>query len=232
MSGAIHPDRRLVIAGLAGLGLPWAARADDAPASPVAHGALEKNALAQAFIAAPSTLPGVTLDTLDGEVALRDALKGRTVLMPIWAEWCVPCLIEIPDFARLQKAYGNERFAIMPVLSYPQKQMTPAATQTLFKALRAEIFPPMIEHRFGRLLVQTLARMGRGMSLPCNVLIAPDGRVVAREMGLQSNGHTVETDGGDKYARAQRAAAGETQSLWGTPVGDEFVSALAGGFLG
>ncbi len=221
-----------MLAGLAGLAATPPARADENQNSPIAHGALTNNKLARAFEAAPEDLPGVMLETPGGEVAIADVLKGRTVLMPVWAEWCVPCLIEIPDFARLQQVYGKDKFAIIPVLSGPLRQMTPDAIATLFQALRAEIFTPMIEKRFGSTLIRTMARRGTSTMLPCNLLIGPNGKVVARELGLESNGVTVDADPNDKYSRAQMAAAGQTQSLWGTAEGDAFATAMATGFLG
>jgi thiol-disulfide isomerase/thioredoxin len=228
------PNRRAVVAGL--LAAVGSARAEDKPddddaASPIAHGALADNALARAFRPpASDTLPGVTLETPDGTLEIADLLKGRTVLMPVWAEWCVPCLIEIPDFARLQAAYGNDTFAIIPVLSAPQKQMTPKATAMLLGLLKATVFTPTVERRFGGQLAMRAGAHGNTFALPCNLLIAPSGKVVARETGLKSNGVEIAVDPKNHYARADRAAAGETQSLWGMPDGDAFVKALTAGF--
>ncbi|HWD28804.1 MAG TPA: TlpA disulfide reductase family protein [Rhizomicrobium sp.] len=227
-------NRRALLGGLAGLAAagaaPDAARADDD--SPIATGVLKDNALAKAFTASPvDSLPNVRLDTPNGPFDIADILQGRTVLMPVFAEWCVPCLIEIPDFARLQEVYGNEHFAILPVLSWPRKQMTPLAVAGLFQSLRAEIFTPMAEQRFGGELVKHVARRANSLVLPCNLLIDPKGRIVAREIGLETNGVTPAKQTGDYYERADQAAHGQTQSLWGTAAGDAFATALANGFL-
>jgi len=226
-------NRRAVLGGLAGLAAAGAAQAgDDDGVSPIATGVLADNVIAKVFRASPvDTLPDLRLDTPNGAFQIAEVLQGRTVLMPVFAEWCVPCLVEMPDFARLQQAYGNENFAILPVLSWPRKQMTPLAIGTLFQALHAGIFTPMTEQRFGGNLARRMARSGNTLSLPCNLLIDPKGRVVAREMGLASNGVTPAKDANDPYGRAEKAAAGQTQSLWGTPAGDAFAKALAGGFL-
>lgn len=227
-------NRRALLGGLAGLAAAGAARADDddGGTSPIATGVLKDNALAKAFRPSPvDALPDIRLDTSNGSLQISEVLQGRTVLMPVFAEWCVPCLIEMPDFARLQTAFGNEHFTILPVLSWPRKQMTPIAIAGLFQALHATVFTPMTEQHFGGNLVRRMARIGGGMALPCNLLIDPKGRVVARETGLASNGVTIDRDPSNPYARAEKAAAGQTQSLWGTPDGDAFAKALAGGFL-
>jgi thiol-disulfide isomerase/thioredoxin len=224
-------DRRLLLGGLAGLTFVRPALADVAPDSPIAHGVLAKNPIAQTFVSAPDALPDIAVDTLDGTVPIGSLLKGRTVLMPVWAEWCVPCLIELPDFARLQQVYGKDRFAILPVLSGTQKQFTPALLGEFFKFLDATTFAPLLEHRHGNRLMETMARKGANLAIPCNILIGPSGKVVAREIGLDENGAKVDADPNDKYSRADKAAAGETQSLWGTAAGDEFATAMATGFL-
>ena len=227
-------NRRALLGGLAAFATASAVRADDddGGTSPIATGVMKNNAIAKAFRASPvDALPDLRLDTPNGPFQIADVLQGRTVLMPVFAEWCLPCLVELPDFARLQEVYGNEHFAILPVLSWPRKQMTPLAIASLFKALRAEIFTPLTEQRFGGELVKRMARTGNQLSLPCNLLIDPKGRVVAREMGLASNGVTVEKDPSNPYGRAEKAAAGQTQSLWGTAAGDAFATALANGFL-
>jgi thiol-disulfide isomerase/thioredoxin len=221
-----------LLGGLAGLlAAASPTTAADAPDSPIAHGVLADNAIARSFVRAPEALPRVLVDTPDGTVPITDILKGRTVLMPIWAEWCVPCLIEIPDFARLQHVYSKDKFAILPVLSGARKQMNPAAIAALFAALNATVFTPMVEHHYGAALLETMGRDGNSYAIPCNVLIGPDGKVVAREIGLDSNGVEVTNDPADRYGRAEKAAAGQTQSLWGTSAGDEFAVVMATDFL-
>ncbi|HKD22132.1 MAG TPA: TlpA disulfide reductase family protein [Rhizomicrobium sp.] len=228
-------DRRTVLAGIAAIASvsPAAAEGD----SPVAHGVLAQNPLALAFESAPPDLPYVTLVGPNGEHDLADLLNGRTVLMPLWAEWCAPCLSEIPDFARLQTKYGNSKFAVIPILTGTQKQMTPQVIGELFTFLHAGIFEPLIEKHLGGKLMQTMARRGREMYIPCNLLIGPDGRVVGREIGAQRDDQQNQMLAADpKQIRGEnpqiaRAEAGDVLSLWGKAPGEEFAAAMADGFL-
>lgn len=221
-------NRRTALAGMAGL---MAARPSlsHAATSPVATGALANNPLALKFESAPETLPSVKITGPNGTRHIYD-LKGRTLIMPIWAEWCPPCLAELGDFARLQRKHGNERFAIVPILSGPRKQMTPDVIKQLFTVLHADAFEPLMEARLGAKLVKVMARKGNQMQLPCNLLIAPDGRVVARVFGLQADESTPGAETGRELIR--RAEAGQVLSYWGQPAGDEFAAVLANGFLG
>jgi thiol-disulfide isomerase/thioredoxin len=205
-------------------------RADDTPApSPVAHGILADNPLAQAFEAAPASLPDVSILGPNGSRDISD-FKGRTLIMPLWAEWCGPCLSELQDFATLQRKYGNDRFAIVPILTGTRKRMTPANVAQLFAYLHADSLEPLIESRNGGILLTAMARgSSREVEIPCNLLIAPDGRVVGREFGLKT---AADFDANSKHQMIAQAEAGKVLSEWGKDAGDKFAQAMANGFLG
>lgn len=51
--------------------------------------------------------------TLDGKPVGRDELKGKVVVLDIWATWCAPCLHEIPGYVRLQEKYRDQGLVIV-----------------------------------------------------------------------------------------------------------------------
>ena len=222
-------DRRTTLLGLAGLAAR-SAHADDKPPSPIAHGVLAQNSLAQKFESVTTELVSVSLWGPNGKRDIEE-LKGRTVLMPLWAEWCAPCMSEIPDFARLQQKYGNNKFSIIPVLTGTRKKFTPEILGTILKEMHAGVFEPLIENNLGRRLVDKMAKISGGeAALPCNLLIAPDGHVVAHEIGRLEN--TDDADPAKTWKDVvERAGAGAVQSRWGQPDGEAFAAAMADGFL-
>jgi thiol-disulfide isomerase/thioredoxin len=226
-------NRRTVLAGIAALAARPSFAQDSPSASPVAHGVLAKNPIALRFERAHSELPNVDITGPSGDRALADIIKGRTVLMPIWAEWCAPCLTELSDFARLQEVYGNDKFAIIPILSGPRKMFDVAQVKEILSIVKASIFEPLIEHKHGAELLAIMARTGNASEIPCNVLIAPDGHVVGREIGIARDDSKDADPDAPKNSldRLNRAAAGQTQSYWGMPPGDEFAVCMAHGFI-
>jgi thiol-disulfide isomerase/thioredoxin len=220
-------NRRAILSGAAGFAISGAVRADD-NASPVAHGILANNPLAKAFEPVNAKLPDVALNGPNGSRSISE-FKGRALLMPLWAEWCAPCLSELQDFATLQKKYANDKFAIVPILSGTQKRMTPATVAKLFSYLHADALEPLVESRFGEVLLSAMARgEGHEIVVPCNVLIAPDGRVVGREIGMKT---ASDYDADSKHQMLAQAEAGRVLSEWGKPAGAEFAAAMANGFL-
>jgi thiol-disulfide isomerase/thioredoxin len=54
-------------------------------------------------------LPDVTLRTLDGKAWNLADLKGKTIVINLWATWCVPCRGELPEFQKLyEKLKGRD----------------------------------------------------------------------------------------------------------------------------
>ena len=43
------------------------------------------------------------------------AFAGRTVLVNLWATWCVPCRTEMPALDRLEAALGSDRFQVVAI---------------------------------------------------------------------------------------------------------------------
>jgi thiol-disulfide isomerase/thioredoxin len=63
----------------------------------------------------PLKLPDLTfLDPGGKPITLAD-LRGRTLLLNLWATWCVPCRTEMPTLDALQAKLGGPDFAVVAV---------------------------------------------------------------------------------------------------------------------
>jgi thiol-disulfide isomerase/thioredoxin len=63
----------------------------------------------------PRPLPDLTFNGPDGQPTTLSAFKGRTVLVNLWATWCLPCLHEMPALDALQGALGGPDFSVVAV---------------------------------------------------------------------------------------------------------------------
>jgi len=52
--------------------------------------------------------PPYAMTTLDGESISLEDLRGKRVVINIWATWCPPCVKEIPHFQALAMTHGDE----------------------------------------------------------------------------------------------------------------------------
>jgi thiol-disulfide isomerase/thioredoxin len=57
--------------------------------------------------------PKYSATTLDGKEISNDTLKGKVVLLNVWASWCGPCQAEFPDLIELQEKYGDKGFTVV-----------------------------------------------------------------------------------------------------------------------
>ena len=77
--------------------------------APLAHG--EVAALTVA--AAPRRLPELAFQDAAGQNKTLTDWRGRTVLLNLWATWCVPCRKEMPALDALQEKLGGADFEIV-----------------------------------------------------------------------------------------------------------------------
>ncbi len=79
--------------------------------APLVHGQVAALAVART----PFLVPDLTFkDQAGHEVTLAD-WRGRTVLLNLWATWCVPCRREMPALDVLQAKLGGPRFQVVAV---------------------------------------------------------------------------------------------------------------------
>lgn len=64
---------------------------------------------------APPLQPTTVFSTADGRTFTFDELRGKTVLVNIWATWCPPCIKEMPSLDRLQKKRGGDDFEVVTI---------------------------------------------------------------------------------------------------------------------
>jgi thiol-disulfide isomerase/thioredoxin len=88
----------------------------DALATATRMAPLAKGEVAAFRVATTSeTFDDLTFAAPDGSPSGLAALKGRVVLLNLWATWCVPCREEMPALDSLQAAMGDDRFMVAAV---------------------------------------------------------------------------------------------------------------------
>lgn len=57
--------------------------------------------------------PDFTLDTLDGTKVTLSELRGKIVLINLWATWCPPCRAEMPALENAYKQYKDSGVVVL-----------------------------------------------------------------------------------------------------------------------
>ena len=67
--------------------------------------------------------PNFTWEENGKKVSLAD-FKGKTVLINLWATWCMPCKKEIPDLKEIATELKDKNFKMIGVTVFPQQGAT------------------------------------------------------------------------------------------------------------
>ena len=142
--------------------------------APLAHG--EVAALTMAT--APLRLPDLSFEDADGKPKKLSDWRGKTVLLNLWATWCVPCRKEMPALDALQTRLGGKDFEVVAVNidtrdpDKPRNFLKEANLTRLsyFNDQKAKVF-------------QDLKHIGRALGMPTSVLVDGQGCEIATIAG-------------------------------------------------
>src|SRR5450432_2138542 len=130
--------------------------------APLAHGELAALTMATT----PLLLPDLAFEDADGKPKKLSDWRGRTVLVNLWATWCVPCRKEMPALEGLQTKLGGPNFEVVAVNidtrdpEKPKNFLKEANLTRLgyFSDQKAKVF-------------QDLKAAGRALGMPTSVLV-------------------------------------------------------------
>src|SRR5664280_3355000 len=142
--------------------------------APLAHG--EVAALTMAT--APLRLPDLAFEDAEGKPRKLSDWRGRTVLVNLWATWCVPCRKEMPALEGLQTRLGGPDFEVVAVNidtrdpEKPKNFLKDANLTRLgyYSDQKAKVF-------------QDLKAIGRALGMPTSVLVDGQGCEIATIAG-------------------------------------------------
>jgi thiol-disulfide isomerase/thioredoxin len=141
---------------------------------PLAHG--EVAALTMA--ASPLRLPDLAFEDAEGKPRKLSDWRGKTVLVNLWATWCVPCRKEMPALDSLQTKLGGRDFEVVAINidtrdpEKPKNFLKEANLTKLayFTDTKAKVF-------------QDLKGIGKALGMPTSILVDGQGCEIANLAG-------------------------------------------------
>jgi thiol-disulfide isomerase/thioredoxin len=142
--------------------------------APLAHG--EVAALTMATT--PFRLPDLAFEDAEGKPRKLSEWRGKTVLVNLWATWCVPCRKEMPALDSLQTKLGGKDFEVVAVNidtrdpEKPKNFLKEANLTALgyFTDSKAKVF-------------QDLKSIGKALGMPTSILVDGQGCEIANLAG-------------------------------------------------
>jgi thiol-disulfide isomerase/thioredoxin len=123
----------------------------------------------------------VTLRSADVEAlkALRHGNPEKFRLVNFWATWCPPCLAEFPELVTINRMYRHRDFELITVaLNRPDEEEAVLAFLQKQQASNQNLLFASADREK---LINAFDPDWQG-EVPCTVLIAPDGRILYRQV--------------------------------------------------
>src|ERR1700742_957082 len=134
--------------------------------APLAHG--EVAALTMATT--PLRIPDLAFEDADGQPKKLSDWRGRTVLVNLWATWCVPCRKEMPALDSLQTKLGGPDFE---VVAFNIDTRDPDKPKNFLKDANLTRLGYFTDEKAKAF--QDLKSAGRALGMPTSVLVDGQG---------------------------------------------------------
>jgi thiol-disulfide isomerase/thioredoxin len=115
--------------------------------------------------------------TLDGSTYQFKELQGKWIIINYFAEWCAPCLREIPELNEFKKLTDGKQTGVLFGISYDAMQDHELALLTE----KYNIEFPLINN------IETALPFETPKYLPATYLIRPDGTLAGQLLGEQNS---------------------------------------------
>jgi thiol-disulfide isomerase/thioredoxin len=118
----------------------------------------------------PLKVPNLAFQDATGKALTLENWRGRTVLVNLWATWCVPCRKEMPALEVLEKKLGGPNFEVVTINIDTRDADKPKAWLTEVGISRLKYYADPNAKTF-----QDLKSVGRAFGMPTTLLIDPQG---------------------------------------------------------
>jgi thiol-disulfide isomerase/thioredoxin len=118
----------------------------------------------------PLKVPDLAFTDATGKPTSLADFRGRTVLLNLWATWCVPCRQEMPTLDALQGELGSKDFQVVAVNIDTRDLDKPKAFLKDIGVSKLAYYADPSAKAF-----QDLKSIGRAFGMPTTMLIDPHG---------------------------------------------------------
>jgi thiol-disulfide isomerase/thioredoxin len=133
-----------------------------------------------AIVTMPQDLRDKALKTLDGEALKLSDYKDKVLIVNIWATWCGPCKLEMPDLVKISGEYKSRGVVVLGLATTYNEHDDPVHVKDY---VRTQKVPYKIIWDDGTLAQPLVQLVGGRSVIPQSFVIARDGRIVKHFTG-------------------------------------------------
>jgi thiol-disulfide isomerase/thioredoxin len=164
------------LAGVYGIGALTRNAGGDEACRPAVELAKKLGPLARGEVAAvnvaksPLKVPELAFHDASGKPLTLEHWRGRTVLLNLWATWCVPCRKEMPALDAMEQRLGGPGFEVVAINIDTRDPDKPKAFLKEVGVEKLVYYADPDAKTF-----QDLKAVGRAFGMPTTLLIDPKG---------------------------------------------------------
>lgn len=135
-------------------------------------------------IALSPAIRDTSVQTLDGKSLKLSDYDNKVVVINIWATWCGPCRLEMPDLVKLNKEYKARGLIVLGLATTYNERNDPEHVKDFVKSQKVDYKILWDDGTLAAPLVQSVN--GRGV-IPQSFVISRDGRIVKHFQGFSAS---------------------------------------------
>lgn len=132
-----------------------------------------ENKVAKVYPDMPPVIMSSQMKSLDGKPFTLKDYEGKIVLLNLWAIYCGPCRIEMPDLVKVQDEYKDKNVVVIGLDIQGSMEDSPEAVKTLTERIG-------ITYKIGYSnddATSALIGITKMSGIPQSFLITPDGKL-------------------------------------------------------
>lgn len=133
---------------------------------------------------APDAATPVRTINPEGLKKVLEDERGNIVVVNLWATWCAPCLVEIPDLMRLESDLADMKVKLIGIAVDE-----PRGTTTQIENMRKRYFPEFLTYARDNTEVDYLVSVidpAWNEVVPTTYILGRDGKLITRIQGKKS----------------------------------------------
>lgn len=132
---------------------------------------------APALAALPANVRDAELRAISGSPIRLANYSGKVVLVNLWATWCTPCRIEIPELVKLHKEFRSQGLEMVG-LSTENPDVSEYSVKTFVRKFK-------VDYKIGWATPEVAGTLMQGRdAIPQSFIISRDGRIMKRFVGF------------------------------------------------